>query len=130
MKLVDIIEYLRHSEKVTQLYDSSNLSSDSEAILIYMKDSLDLNSDLRLLEIEKTGDDLVFIENGVTYHQLFPVEHAVEILASYFSENEKKLDSVGLAKRLMDYRINDAKGALPATRADRYLASGPHTLMY
>ena len=108
MKLIDIIEYLRHSDKLGQLYDRSNLSRDSEAILIYMKDSLDLSSDLKLFEIGRTQDDLVFIEDGVTYHQLFPVDHAVEILASYISDNEKKLDNTELAKRLLDYRINDA----------------------
>ena len=108
MKLIDIIEYLRHPDKIGQLYDILNLSTDSEAILIYMKDSLDLNSELKFFEIEKTEDDLVFKENGVTYHQLFPVDHAVEILDSYFSDNERKLDNGGLAKRLLEYRINDA----------------------
>lgn len=108
MKLLDIIEYLRHPDNVGQLYDTINLSPDSEAILIYMKDSLDLNSELKFFEIEKTEDDLVFKEDDVTYHQFFPVDYAVEILDSYFSDNEKKLDNIGLAKRLLEYRINDA----------------------
>ena len=108
MKLVDIIEYLRHPSKVGQLNDTLNLSTNSEAILIYMKDSLDLDSELRFFEVETTEDELVYKENGVAYHQLFPIDHAVEILDSYFSDNEKKLDNVGLAKRLLEYRINDA----------------------
>jgi hypothetical protein len=108
MKLSDVIEYLRHPDKLGQLYETLNLSTNSEAILIYMKDSLNLDSELRFFEIERTEDDLIFKENGVTYHQLFPVHYAAKIIDSYFSDNEKGLDNVGLAKRLLEYRINDA----------------------
>ena len=108
MKLLDIIDYLRHRDNVGQLYEKLNLSTKSEAILIYMKDSLDLNSELQFFEIEETQDDLIFKKNNVTYHQLFPVDHIVDILSSYFSDKEKRLDNIGLAKRLLEYRINDA----------------------
>jgi len=108
MKLIDIIEYLSDPTKVGQLYDTLRLSTDSEAILIYMKNTIDLDSELKFFEIEHTEDQLVFEENGVTYYQLLPLDHAVEILDSYFSDKEKKLDNFGLAKRLLEYAINDA----------------------
>jgi len=108
MKLIDIIEYLRDPTKEEQLCDTLKLSTDSEAILIYMKGTLDLDSELKFFEIEHTQDELVFEENGVTYCQLLPLDHAVEILDSYFSDTEKKLDNFGLAKRLLEYAINDA----------------------
>ena len=76
--------------------------------MIYMKDTLDLDSDLKFFEIEYTDDLLVFKENGVTYHQLFPIDHAVEILDSYFSDSDKKLGNPALAKKLLEYAINDA----------------------
>lgn len=108
MKLIDIIEYLRQPDNVGQLYKKLNLSANSEAILIYMEDSLDLNSELEFFEIEETQDDLIFNKNNVTYYQLFPVDYAVDILNSYFSDKEKGLDNIGLAKRLIEYRINDS----------------------
>lgn len=108
MKLLDIIDYLRHRHNVGQLFEKLNLSTKSEAILIYMKDSLDLNSELVFFEIEETQDDLIFKKDNVTYHQLFSVDHVVDILSSYFSDREKRLDNIGLAKRLLEYRINDA----------------------
>lgn len=108
MKLLDIIDYLRDSDRVGQLYNILNLPQDSETILIYMTDSLSLDSDLKFFDVEKTDDNLIFTENGVTYHQFFPLDFAVEIVESYFSDQEKGLDNTGLAKRLMDYRINDA----------------------
>lgn len=108
MKLIDIIEYLRYPTKVGQLCDILRLSTDSEAILIYMRGTLDLDSELKFFEIQHTEDKLVFEETGVTYYQLLPLDHAVEILDSYFSDKEKKLDNFGLAKKLLEYAINDA----------------------
>ena len=108
MKLLDIIGHLRDPDKVGQLYDTLKLSTDSEAVLIYMEDSLSLDSELHFFEIEKTDDTLVFTENGVTYYQFCPLDHASEIIDSYFLDNEKQLDNLVLAKRLMDYIVNDA----------------------
>ena len=54
MKLLDIIGHLRDPDKVGQLYDTLKLPTNSEAVLIYMKDSLNLDAELQFFEIEKT----------------------------------------------------------------------------
>ncbi len=108
MKLIDIIEHLRDSQKVHKLYSNLNLPYELDEVLIYMKDELNLDSELFFFDIKTTDDLLLYSENGTQYHQFFPLEYAAEIVESYFSEFSKLIDGPELAKRLMEYRMNDA----------------------
>ena len=108
MKLLDIIDYLRRPERLQDLYDSLKLSKESESISIYMKDAIDINSDLEFFEIEKTDGKLIYELNGTRYIELFPLEYASDIICNTFSEENRKLNNVELSKRILEYRINDA----------------------
>lgn len=107
MKLSDLIEYLRDTSKLDQLYMDENINVDTEAVEIYMKEALSLESEIKFFRIEETGDDLVFDKDNITYIQLFPVDHAIEVLG-FLNLEEGKYDKFETARRLLDYRIKDA----------------------
>lgn len=47
---------------------------------LYMQGDLILTSDIHILEIEETEDELYFEKEGVQYIQLFPLNHAVDLI--------------------------------------------------
>ncbi|HEY4148597.1 MAG TPA: hypothetical protein VGM41_06705 [Chitinophagaceae bacterium] len=109
MKLVDLIEFLKDQDILEQLFEKENLNTDSGAINICMKRALDIESDIGLIEMEKTGGNLSFEINDIPYVELFPAYHAMEIVESYFGGNiGSRYNNLEIAKRLLEYRIKDA----------------------
>ena len=108
MKLIDLIEYLINPEKLETLYKSENLNMDSDALLIYMEKSLDLNSNLKFFEIEETEDNLMFEKDNIKYIQFFPFDYAVELIENDLDLKNKGLENIIIAKRLLEYRLRDA----------------------
>ncbi|MBC3538585.1 hypothetical protein ACFSC6_06450 [Rufibacter sediminis] len=109
MTLVELIKYLESETQLQKLYQEINLDTESEAVLAYMKDSLNLNSDIEFFSIECTDDEIEFEKDGIKYYQLFPLEYGVEIY-SYFDDEfrRKKYSDIDKAKRVLDYIVNDA----------------------
>jgi len=108
MKLTELVNYLLNPEELGSLYDNLKVDVESEALLIYMKDALDLKSDIFIFEIEKTEDRLHFIKEGINYYQLFPVDLAVDLIESDLELKDRGYTSEYIAKRLLEYRKNDA----------------------
>ncbi|MDR2002375.1 MAG: hypothetical protein LBQ74_05030 [Prevotella sp.] len=107
MNLENLVDYLVNPMKLNVLYKDLNLNLDSEAILIYMQDSLNIESKIFLFEIEETEDRIQYEKDGILYIQLFPVEYAAELLDD-FSVNYSGFSNFDIANRLLQYRINDA----------------------
>lgn len=108
MKLVQLIKYLINSELLRELYIEQGLNGESEALLIYMNESLNLDSDILIFEIEETEDDLVFKKGGIRYIQLFPLQYAVELIKEDLNLKDKGYSDLQIAKRLLEYRERDA----------------------
>jgi hypothetical protein len=109
MKLSDIIKYLESDEALEGLYDEYDLDRESETIGIYMKDSLDIDSELFFFDTLEVGDGLKIDKDGVTYFSLFSPELGVEFY-SYFDDffKAEKYTERQKAQRLLEYIINDA----------------------
>jgi len=97
MKYVDIIQYLISPKQLDDLYERIGAAKDSEALLIYMKGALDLESEIYIFE-----------KDGCQYYQLFPVGHAVELIENDLDLKNKGYSATEVAQRLLDYRLNDA----------------------
>ena len=108
MKLIDFIELLKDSDKLKQVIIGQNQNVDSEALLIYMKETLDIDSEIRFFAIEETKDNLVFEKDETKYVQLFPLDYAEEIVNSDFNLATKGLSNLEIAERLLEYRKKDA----------------------
>ena len=108
MKLVEIIKYLVDPEKIKELYQEQGLNTESEALLIYMQETLNLDSEISFFEIEETEDNLFFEKDGKQYIQLFSIDYAVELIELDLNLKDKGYSDMKIAERLLDYRKNDA----------------------
>lgn len=108
MNLVELIEYLINPEQLGELYQEQGLNAESEALLIYLQDALDLECNIVILGIEETEDDLVFEKEGVQYIQLFPVDYAIELIESDLDLKNKGYSNLEIAQILLEYRRKDA----------------------
>lgn len=108
MKLVELIKYLTHTEKLDELFQEQGLNVESETLLIYLRGDLKLESEVTIFEIEETEDDLVFEREGVLYIQLFPLEFAIELIESDLDLKNKGYSDLEIAQSLLEYRQKDA----------------------
>jgi len=108
MNLVGLIKYLFDPKLLQTLYQEQGINQDSEALLIYLKEKLSLNSEVEIFEIEETEDDLILEKEGVRYIQLFPVDYAVDLINSDLELRGKGYPDIEIAKRLLKYREKDA----------------------
>lgn len=108
MKLLELIKFLTNPEKLKELYQEQKLNTESEALLIYMKGTLSLESEVVFFEIEETEDDLIFEKEGIKFIQLFPLEYAVDLIESDLNLKNKGYSDFEIAERLLEYRKNDA----------------------
>lgn len=109
MKLVELIGYLADpKERLAEISQIEFPVLKSEAVLVYMRESLDLGSDIYFFRIEDTGDEITFEKNGVCYIQLFPVDYIVDLLESDLRFNDQDYSDLEIAQRLLDYRLSDA----------------------
>lgn len=108
MTYIDLVGFLINPEILKKLYSEMDVNPQSEVLLIYLKNALELDSEISIFEIEETEDDLVFEKEGVKYYQLFSIDYAIDLI-----ENDLKLKNKGystreIAQRLLNYRLNDA----------------------
>ena len=108
MKLIELIPYLETPKLLDEFCKQENLNIESEALLLYMLGTLDLESEIVIFEIEETEGRLVFEKEGHQYVQLFPLSYAAESIEFDLDLKNKNYSADDIARRLLDYRINDA----------------------
>lgn len=108
MKLITLISKITDSVGLDQFYVEQKLDVESEALIIYMKESLDLDSDVYVFPIEETEDDLVFEKDGVKYIQFFPIEYTLDLIESDLGLKTGAYTDKEIAERLLEYRLRDA----------------------
>ncbi|MDR2270405.1 MAG: hypothetical protein LBF27_05800, partial [Sphingobacterium sp.] len=92
---------------LNDLYKEFNANVESEALIVCLKDSLDLNSEIEIYGIEETDGDLIFEKDGNKYVELFPLDSVQEMVGEYV-DTYKGISNTEIAERLLDYRLNDA----------------------
>lgn len=108
MNLSELIMYLINPTQLEAFCRQQGLNVESEALLIYMKGTLSIDSEVFIFEIEGTGGDLVFEKENVRYIQLFPLEYASDLINEDLSLKDKEYSDLQIAKRLLEYREKDA----------------------
>jgi hypothetical protein len=108
MKLEELIGYLLDNDRLEELYRMQDIGLKSESILIYMKDSLTLNSEIVLFEIEETNDEIVYQKKETKYIQFFPIEYTISLIELDLNLKNKGYTNLEIAQKLLEYRENDA----------------------
>ncbi|AYZ36528.1 hypothetical protein EGY07_13610 [Chryseobacterium indologenes] len=104
MNLIDLIGQINN---LHDLYFEFKADVESEALIVCLKDSLDINSEVIIFGIEETNGDLIFEKDGNKYVELFPLEMTQEMVEEYIN-TYNGISSTEIAERLLDYRLNDA----------------------
>lgn len=103
MTLVEFVPFLFNPDSLITKYQ---LDEDFEAA-IYMKEKIDIDSDIYIFSYDETDEDLLFEKEGVNHVQLFSLNHAMDLLDE-LDLRKKGLSNLYIAKRLVSYRLNDA----------------------
>lgn len=106
MKLIDLISYFRSGEDYESFCKEQALSAESEAIEIYGRKPLYLDSPLGFFPIEETGGLIEFQWEGVPYQNLFDFFYFLEVIED--AKGNDKLGNTELAQILLTYALNDA----------------------
>jgi hypothetical protein len=109
MKLIDLVKYLKDDTALERFYFENNINAEDESPLAYMENELHIDSEIHLLSWEETEDEVVIEKDGKRFIQLFPLNLGVDFY-SYFEDYfiKENYDEKQIAKRLLEYRINDA----------------------
>jgi hypothetical protein len=105
MKLTDLIPYIQDTNKWNVLLADLHADNNCEEVLIYALGKLDIDSDILLIEAEKTEDNLEITLVGKKYIQILPYSLAFELTTIDLSNLKTDSD---IAQRLIEYSINDA----------------------
>jgi hypothetical protein len=108
MNLIILIGFIVVPAKLEKFYVEQELDMDSEALIIYMKESLSMESEIYIYPIEETDDDLVYEKNGIKFIQFFPLDYALELINSDLQLKKMGLTDQAIAERLLEYRLMDA----------------------
>jgi hypothetical protein len=108
MKLADLVAYFRTGSTISDLIQRESLDAHSDQIVVYLKDSLDINSELVFIEIEKTNDDIELVYNEKRYVGLFSLGQTHDIILDYLHSTKNSYSNIEIAENILNYRINDA----------------------
>jgi hypothetical protein len=104
MNLIKFIKYLRNTE--TEQFMSCNYPDvDYYNAEVYLKDSINKESELVVFDSEKIGGMIEMEVNNEKYYNLFTLDHLVEVFDDF---SEPSGTDNEIAERIIDYRINDA----------------------
>jgi hypothetical protein len=104
MTLLEIIPYFRVPGQLDAYLNSMGIDNEEGDVSVYMKDRLELTSELQFLNDDQTQGRRVVDFNGIKYEELLPVymiQEMVDELKDGSSDHQ-------IAERILSYAINDA----------------------
>jgi hypothetical protein len=107
MKLIELIDAIFNPGKLKKLISVLGLNTESEALLVYMKEDLNITADIQIFEVEETEDEILFEKDDIKYIQLFPIEHIQNLIEFDLNMKNKGFSETQIAERLLEYRKHD-----------------------
>jgi hypothetical protein len=105
MTLIDFVTELRNTLCVDSPLASIGDGIDIDAVDVYLKDSLDLDAEVRLFDAELIPNQLQILVDGTSYINLLPLYMIREFVCD---PSLQEAESFDIAQRLIKYRIDDA----------------------
>ena len=108
MKLIDLVDYLLHPERLPELYLAHGYTGvDPDLLSFYSENTLSLKSNVYIFSDEETDAWSVYEKEGKRYIYLFGAEEAIENM-DMLGLIDKGYSNVQIAQRLLDYCKHDA----------------------
>ncbi|WP_142685410.1 hypothetical protein [Chitinophaga polysaccharea] len=107
MKLIELIDHLKTASKAEQLRNQQIPDVEYDLVELYMKDSLSFESEIAFFDAETIPGYIIIEMDGIRYKNLFSLNLIQEMVEEYVAEYPNWSD-LDIAKRIMEYRINDA----------------------
>jgi len=108
VKLNELISHLKSVEEAEKIISIEIPDVEFGSIDIYLKDRLNIESEIRFFDAETIPNNLVIEVDGINYVNLFPLPMTQEIVEGYANLSAPKLNDIEIAQKLLDYRIKDA----------------------
>jgi len=104
MKFIEFIKYLKNNE--TEQFMNQHYSDiDYYDAEVYLKDSLNKESELAIFDGEKIEGLIEMEVNNEKYYNLFTLDLLVEVFEDYSNLSSSDTE---IADKIINYRINDA----------------------
>ncbi|WP_192350830.1 hypothetical protein [Algoriphagus sp. Y33] len=108
MNIIELIPYLKSLHKAESVSQVFLPDIEFDLVELYVKDKLALDSEVVFLNADSIPNELKIELDGVLYENLFPLYMAQEMVEEYVKTYNDELSDMEIAKRLLEYRVNDA----------------------
>jgi hypothetical protein len=108
MNLIQLIDHVKNMTEAKKLAESQIPNVEFNQVDIYMKDRLDLNSEIIFVDAETTDYKVEIEIEGEKYINLFPLNMLQEMVEAQKSKIFNRRTDLEIAERLLEYRNKDA----------------------
>lgn len=108
MKLIELIGSLKTIDQAEIFMIRTLPGVDLDQIDTYLKDSLDIHSEIAFFDAETIPGTSEIEVNGIKYANLLPFYMLQEMVEAYANPADEKLTDTEIAMRVIEYVINDA----------------------
>lgn len=107
MNITELVGHLKNVTQANELISVELPGVDYDLVELYMKEKVDLDSEIIFLDAETIPNDLIIELNGTKYENLFPF-YLIQEMVEEYAADYPNLSSLEVAERIINYRINDA----------------------
>jgi hypothetical protein len=108
MNLIQLIDHVKNMTAAKKFVESQIPNVEFNQVDIYMKDRLELNSEIIFVDAETTDYNAEIELNGGKYINLFPLSMMQELVEAQKNKVFYRLTNIEIAERLLEYRGRDA----------------------
>jgi len=108
MNIIELIDHLKNPELAENFIKTILPDVEFDEIAIYMKDKVTLDAEISFFDAEAISYDLIMEINGERFESFFSLYQAQEMVEEYVTQYNPKLSNLEIAKRMLDYHLNDA----------------------
>ena len=108
MNLIELIPHLKTLENADSFISKALPDVPFGQVDIYLKEKLDAASEIKLVDAEAIEGYIKMEIDGVMYTNLFPLWMLQEMVEGYSNVQGKRVSHIDIAKRAIEYAINDA----------------------
>jgi len=108
MNLIQLIDHVKNMTEAKKFVESQIPNVEFNQVDIYMKDRLDLNSEIIFVDAETTDYKVEIEINGEKYINLLPLSMLQEMVEAQKNKFFDRRTDTEIAERLLEYRAKDA----------------------